>query len=138
MYAFEKVQHKFLRYFMYRSGSPFDHAFDHDYTRALSSANLLNLSERRTVPDLMFLFYVLNGSIKSPALVEKCCFFVPIRVTRNPPLFSTDFYRTEFRYSNSIQRILRTANNYPFQRSLFTFSPYLYRKEILNFILPAH
>ena len=132
--SIERIQHKFLRNFMYRCKQPM-HAFNHDYTEALQRAELQTLCARRTRNDLLFLYSIYNGFILCDSLRDK---FLPPPVRpyalRNPILFATDFYRTNFFQSNIVQRLIRLANVLIVNVDLLSLSTYAFKKFIDSII----
>ena len=130
----ETIQHKFLRRFMYKSNLPL-HPFNHDYTHALLVSELVPLNHRRILNDLLFLFNIINKNINVTALTNQVQFFVPARSTRNPPLFRLSYYRTDCRFSNSIERIRQLANIAPITPVNFDSSINVFRQFVLSFDL---
>lgn len=109
-YEIEKVQHRFLRSFSHRIGSPM--LFNnHDYTEMLLKTNLPTLKSSRCYQDLLFLYKVINSLIDSPELIENINWHVPARILRpTQTTFQREIESEELLYRNVLSRACRYIN----------------------------
>ena len=122
--SLERVQHKFLRYVNFRLGIPLD-SLNYDFL--LNNQNLLKLSERRIITDLIFLFKIVNGMLDCPDILSLVNFNVPVRMTRQCVLYYCSNIRTVAMQNSTLNRLHSMGNKYAFLADVFDNSLSSYR-----------
>lgn len=80
-YEIEKLQHKFLRIYAYRIGTPLPFN-QHNYSEILRATKLPTLEDSRGYQDVLFVFKVINQLIDSSDLLDRLNWHVPARILR--------------------------------------------------------
>jgi hypothetical protein len=106
----EKMQNKILRYLYFKefmTPCPFD--FPTDRLRVMF--DIESLSNRRKLFDLLTLYSILNSRLYSPYLLERICFYVPVRHRRSGLLFFVPRANTLLKFYSPINRMTRSFND---------------------------
>lgn len=101
----ERIQHHALKTLGRKMGLP-----NASYSNLGSSSNLLPLSARREMYDLISFINILQSKFDSPSLLQSINIHIPTRVTRNPLPFKPPFVRTNYLQNSPIIRFQRSAN----------------------------
>ncbi|XP_008183590.1 uncharacterized protein LOC103309583 [Acyrthosiphon pisum] len=106
----ERVQRRFLSSaaYMLKIVHP-----PHDYTPVLRALSLTSLANRRVKTNLAFLQKLIDGSIKTPSLLDQVNFKVPHRATRSRVPFTVPLHCTNYGKNKPIDRMMRLANEDP-------------------------
>lgn len=108
--AIEKVQHRFLRYINFKLGIPRESV---DYNLLLNWTNLVNLSDRRKICDLLILYKIIHSVLDTPDLIELIRFHCPGRANNRLTLpFYYNNTHTLSHYYSPISRLHILGNEH--------------------------
>lgn len=131
IHQLEKIQNKFLRIIAYKESIPRQFIV---YDNILGILNIKTLRHRRILIDLQTLYKIIHSLINCSSLLAKIKFSVAPRRTRNEPLFSLDFHRTNYGIYSPLTRMMRYGNVLlrdsdfrMFSSTLNTFKVHLHR-----------
>lgn len=105
----ERVQHKFLRYLNFKLKIPIENI---NYLSLMNRLNLITLSDRRIISDLILLYRVMNNLIDSPAIVATIKLHVPTRNTRQSITFFCNTYTTNYQSHSLTNRMHDLGNKF--------------------------
>lgn len=109
-YEIEKIQHRFLRAFSYRIGTPMLYN-DHNYSDILQKANIPTLESSRKYQDVLFLYKIINSMVDSSELLGDTNWHVPARSLRPTNItFSKESGTNEFLHKNVLTRASMLVN----------------------------
>lgn len=99
----ERVQKIFIKSINYRQN-----IINQSYNYSLKKYNLLSLSNRRKMFDVVFLYKIINNLIDSTFLLSRLSFVsrvrLPVRSSRSKPLFVTPRYRKNYTRNSFMYR----------------------------------
>ena len=133
IYLLEKIQHRFLRYAAYKTGQRMARR-DHNYVPLMQSFNIPTLQIRRIGSDLLFIHKIVNGLVNCPQILCSINFHIPPRQFRDARLFYTTSYKSNFGYSDPINRICEVANKFTGSFDLFTISHSALKRHLNNIL----
>lgn len=117
----ERIQKKFIKSLNYRNNTISD-----SYNEALKKHNLLTLSDRRKMYDIIFLYKILNSLIDSSELLGSVKLFcrvrLPVRSSRTIPLFETPRRHKNYTRNSFLRRSTNTYNKEFLEIDLFNTS----------------
>ncbi|KAL1446030.1 hypothetical protein WDU94_001877 [Cyamophila willieti] len=102
----ERIQHRALKILGRKSRS-----CDLSYPVLEKSFNLLPLSTRREMYDMVTFFNILHSKIQTSDLLQAINIHVPLRATRFSQPFTPPFVRTNYLQNSPLIRLQRLANN---------------------------
>lgn len=100
----ERIQKKFINFLNYKTKSCFK-----SYEESCNHHNLLTLSQRRCMIDMVLLFDILDSRLDCPTLLSDIGYCVPRKRTRHTKLFHVPLHGSNYT-KNSI--LTRLASNY--------------------------
>ncbi|XP_054257354.1 uncharacterized protein LOC128982422 [Macrosteles quadrilineatus] len=124
----ENTQSRFVRLVGLRLGMQYRAVPVHDLQLQL---NLLPLSTRREVNDVLFLKKLITSSIDAPDLLLELDFRTS-RSLRHTQLFARRQYSTQYMYHSALPRLQRLANNLPGQLDLFSMNNETFKKKLVS------
>lgn len=103
------------------------------YDSRLKHFKAFNLSTRREVADIVFIFKIINGFIDSPDLLDKFKISVPLRGNRplNKNTFALSNCRTNYGRNAPVNRLCRAYNKYCQDLDIFSTSVTCIKKQFL-------
>lgn len=120
----ERIQNRALRIMSYRLNTP-----NASYSSLQSTLELLPLSTRRTLYDVIMFFNIIHSKVDTPGLLAAINLNVPTRTSRTPFPFSPPFVRANYLQNSPMIRFQRTANQLSNDIDIFSTSV----QEIKNF-----
>lgn len=105
----ERVQHKFLRFINFKLNIPIQNI---NYILLMKQLNLITLSDRRIISDLVLLNKIINDCIDSPEILAKIKLYVPTRNTRQNATFFCDNFKTNYQAHAPINRLHYFGNRF--------------------------
>jgi len=130
IHMIEAVQKRYIKFVNYKFNRHLHHL---PYPTQLSQNNLIKLSDRRLIIDMIFLYKLVNGFIDSSFLVQNLNFYCgSLYNTRSPNLFRSPSFNTlSCRNSPSI-RLMRTYDNLFSHVDLFESSLVIFRRSLVR------
>lgn len=109
----ERVQRKVLKLICYRLDGIYTE-IDFPYDDLLSRFNVVELSRRRELQAILFLFNTLNGLTVSQVILNRSLSYIytPIRVTRGARVFYPATLRTDCLKFSPVHSMLELYNAY--------------------------
>lgn len=102
----ESIQHKALNILNKKQRCP-----DSSYSSLEREFNLLSLSKRRDMFDMIFFFNILHSHLPVPDLLSSVNINLPGYTTRDPLPFMPQFVRTSYLQNSPMVRFQRSANS---------------------------
>lgn len=124
----ERIQSRFIRFVGLRLGYAYDEVPVDDLRRQLQ---LLPLSSRREIADLMFLKKLITSTSDCPELLARLDLHFA-RSSRTPSLFHRQFRATQYAYNSTLPRIHRLGNGVPSGIDFFHMSEAQFKRELLK------
>lgn len=115
----ESVQRRYLRLIWFREVGTYENT---PYDCILEMTGLDNLSHRRYINDITFLYKLLHHQIDCPELLNSLNFHIPSLHTRKCLTFSKKSYPTNYNKYSSIPRLMETINNLPSDFDIYNFT----------------
>lgn len=128
----ENVQRKFIKYLNYRFNR---RLHNEPYPLQIKHYNILSLSNRRLLSDMITLYRIVNGLLDSPFSVERLLYYCDSCNTRQMPLFRAPAFNTFSCRNSPLIRIMRSYNNNFSNIDLFSMSLPSFKKRILDSLL---
>lgn len=113
--AVQRVQNKLIKILKYRY--------------SVSSIELIDLADRRTYFDMLFLYKLINGIVDSSELLYQINFKIP-NSTRHQAFFYPDTSMTNYEINSTINRLQITANRLNIDIDTFNKNIYEYKRNI--------
>lgn len=110
MNKIESIQKKFLMYALRRTVRRDRNYRLPSYLDRCASINIEPLWRRRINLNILFVYDLLSGRIKSPALLSLVRFNNPVRTFRRTELLVVDFHRTDYGQHEPMNNIVRMFN----------------------------
>jgi len=129
--SIEKVQQRFVNYMNFKFNR---HLHYQPYAARLHHYNLLRLSDRRTLSDMLCLFKIVNGVVESHFSVNFLQFYCGGSGcdTRYSALFRPPSFRTNSNRNSPLIRLMRTYNQIFFDVDLFSQTMASFRRQIIH------
>lgn len=126
----ERVQHKFLRFINFKLNIPIQNI---NYVFLMKQLNLITLSDRRIIFDLVLLNKIINNCIDNPEILSKIKFYIPTRNTRQSATFFCDNVKTNYEAHTPVNRMHHLGNKFGNIVDIFNDSVSVTKRSLYNY-----